>query len=67
MDVSQRAALAMLSVRVGWLLLKLRRVEQACALFDAAHRTLLRVVGASTPAGYLAAPGAIYAIYAICD
>lgn len=58
-DQSQRARLGMLSVRVGWLLLKLGRPEEATALFYEAHKSLLQVVGGSTPAGYLAAPGLV--------
>ena len=64
MDLSQRATLALLSVRVGWLLLKLQRINESADLFAEAHAALLRVVGRHTPAGFLAAPGLVRVLYA---
>ena len=54
--------LAMLSVRVGWLLEKLKRPEQAHEQLATAHQKLLRLLGDDAVGAYVAAPGLIAAL-----
>jgi hypothetical protein len=51
--------LAMLSIRVGWLLDKLDRPEQAHEQLATAHQKLLRLLGDKSVGAYVAAPGLV--------
>jgi hypothetical protein len=60
-----QASAAMLSVRVGWLLHKLDRSEEALEQFQSAHARLLNLLGENSVGAYVAAPGNVATLKAL--
>ena len=61
LDLALRAYFALLSVRIGWVLLKLRRYDTALHLFSQANDVFTKAIGPDTAAGFLAVPGLVRA------